>query len=220
MSGPEVYGITGRKRHGKDTFARMVRGAVDYLMPYEASPFAVMHFADDLKRKAARAFGVAEEHFYDDALKDAALRAPVALDDYLVDMRDVTGLASIQRHGLVARTPRQLAQYFGTDYVRAADAGYWTRRVMSAARGRTLVPDTRFPDEADALRAIGGRVVKIVRADAPASTDDHDSERAIDQIKADLLLVVPTGDLQNARQAALMIALGRFDLAMAFGQKE
>jgi hypothetical protein len=54
-------------------------------------------------------------------------------------------------------------------------------------KGDYLVSDCRFPNEAKAVKARGGIVIKVVRPDAKAD-DSHQSETLIDDIDADYTL--------------------------------
>jgi hypothetical protein len=222
---PQIYGIAGRKRHGKDTFARAVESAAA-LLP-KASPFYTTHFADPLKNMACDIFGLTHEQMYADELKEAPLEKPIVMDLYLATMRTVTGLLEIQPAGLVAHTPRQVAQFFGTDYVRRIQDDYWIQHTINGLRPnlkgaaqRVLIPDTRFPNEAAALRAAGGRIIKIIRIDAPTSADEHPSEKMVDAIEPDLLLGVRTGDLTLVDRAAKLIAMNKFDRALSLDYRK
>jgi len=206
---PELYGISGRKGHGKDTFARLV---VEAAQGYgKASDFTVTHFAGALKRIAGRVFGLSDAHMHDPALKATPLAVSIEMDVYLEGLRAETGLP-LRPAGKVASSPRELMQFLGTEYVRHANPNYWVQRVLDEVRDtrRVLVPDTRFPNEAEALRSKGGLIIKIVRIDADVDPDAHASEAEIDLIDPDLLLGVRTGDLSLPTKVAQLIALNRF----------
>ena len=215
---PELYGIMGRKRHGKDTFAKAVVAAAQAM--HKPSACEITHFADPLKAMAQTLFGLTWEQLHDDNLKESVLPVPIVLDLYVNAMRAVTGLPNIEAAALVASTPRQVAQFFGTEYVRRAQDDYWIHRTIdnlrtgtSRARRRVLIPDTRFPNEVTAIRAAGGKIITVVRIDALPSTDGHSSESLIDTIEPDLLLGVRTGDLALVERAAKLIAWNKFDRA-------
>lgn len=50
---------------------------------------------------------------------------------------------------------------------------------------RFVVSDVRFPNEAAWVRARGGKIVRLVRADGLHSNDPHESEAGQDRIEAD-----------------------------------
>jgi ferredoxin len=66
-----------------------------------------------------------------------------------------------------------------------------------------------------ALRAFGGKIIKVVRIDLPARENEHSSERAVDLIEPDLLLGVRTGDLRLVDRAAKLVALNKFSATRA-----
>lgn len=205
----KLYGISGSKGHGKDTFAKLV-------LAYNPK-FKVLHFADDLKRCASRIFGIEAEHFNDPALKESPLLVALQLDLFLVAMRVETGLP-IEPAGCTARTPREVLQYFGTEYVRRASPNYWVDRTLQdIGKSRlVLVPDTRFLNEAEGVRAKGGFIIEIVRIDVPQNTDSHTSETERATLKPDLIVGVRTGDMDLPKRVANLIAKGKFKSALRY----
>ena len=207
----EVYGITGLKGHGKDYFAKLVRG-------YN-SDFAVDHFARHLKELSSRIFGLSVEQVNDTILKESPLpNGSIHLDEYLSPMRSLTEL-DIKPCGKVAATPREVLQFFGTEYVRHADHGYWVDVLIKniSDLSRVLVPDLRFLNERAALLGIHGKVIQILRLDMKNSkTDSHRSESEMAQLKPDLLLGTFTDDASIPRRVASLIAMGDFEAAQMY----
>lgn len=81
--------------------------------------------------------------------------------------------------------PRTLLQWWGTDYRRTQDANYWTDRLKDTLERdkpeMALVTDVRFPNEVDAIHALGGYVVKVVRTTPPdVKVPAHPSENELD----------------------------------------
>jgi hypothetical protein len=224
----EVYGISGSKGHGKDTFARLVLEAIErhgesrrkVERPRRGQPkktFTVAPWAGALKRIAGRVFGLTHEQMHDPSLKEAPLKAPIQMDMFVQAMISETGL-NIQPAKLIAHSPRELMQYLGTEYVRKAQDDYWVQRLLADIREerRVLVPDTRFINEAKAIWSVGGKIIKVVRIDAPENKDGHASETESSGIKPDLLLGVRTGDLSLPKRVAYLIACGKFDAACRY----
>lgn len=205
----EIYGIMGAKRHGKDHFAKLVRGF--------SPSFRIVHFASSLKRMCGRIFGLSEPQMHDEAEKEAPLPAPIELDLFVEAMRKETGL-NIQPAGHVARTSREVMQYFGTEYVRRAQEDYWVQRLLGEVNGarRVLVPDARFPNEAEAIRSVGGLLIKIERIDLSQPTDGHASETEAARVTPELVLGVRTGELSLATRVAKLIAGNKFDSAQRY----
>jgi len=202
----EIYGITGARGAGKDTFARLVN--------LEASPpFKLFWFAGPLKQAAMDIFGVSEAMVNDPAQKEQPFVIPMPMDEYLDAMRRWTGLP-IQPRGLVAVSPRRLLQYLGTDYVRSIQDDYWIRKLEDAMRGerRVLIPDTRFPNEAAFLQRIQAKIVRVQRDDGSVNDDasTHASELHWKTIPADLIVINHTGCLNNITECARLVGQGRF----------
>lgn len=194
-----IYGITGKKFSGKDTLTKFIA---------EIEPsFFIHHFADDLKRMVMRIFGLSYEQVHNGSLKELTI-VPIDMDVFILAMAAETNLDIKEQH-LIAYTPRDVLQYFGTEYVRRTLGGenYWVNRLMSRLTKdqNILIPDVRFLNEAAAITSKGGKIIKIVKTDAPISIDLHASEVEQDQIVPDLLIGVKTGNFISLKQFARMI---------------
>src|SRR3990172_247145 len=211
----EIYGIAGKKGHGKDTFARLVCEAISAHKERKYMPFQIRHFADNIKQLSMRIFGITERQLTDPAIKDTPLSSPIVLDNYVDIMKSETGIA-IGQHGLIARTPREVMQFFGTNYVRHTQDDYWVESFMSKMTKRTLVPDVRFMNEAEAIKKDGGCLIKIVRIDSEDTGDTHVSETEIDKIDPDLVIGTRTNNLSLPSVVANLVAIGKFKSAMVY----
>lgn len=202
--GQQIVGILGEKGHGKDTFAKYVMA--------ETVDFRVTHFAESLKRMCAEIWGLTEAQMHDPQIKEAPLPTPIAMDEQIEAMRRAAGLPDIPLAGKIARSPREIMQFFGTEYVRAAQDDYWIEQVRKNVRrgGSVLIPDTRFPNEADAIRAMGGMLIRIVRVDLVKSGDTHKSEVMQAAIVPDVTVHTSNGDLRNSIAVAKAVARGFF----------
>ena len=118
---------------------------------------------------------------------------------------------------------RRALQYWGTDVRRGSDPSYWVDRAVDLALtslGEGVVPyftDVRFPDEADGLRSIGYRVVRVTvtretQTRRLASRDgiapdraalEHPSETALDGYDGFDLVVDNDGPLDATVQRIL-----------------
>jgi hypothetical protein len=81
---------------------------------------------------------------------------------------------------------RKLLQWWGTEYRRAQDPNYWTKRTMSSVErnmGLIVITDVRFPNEERAIHERGGTVWRIIRPGHHG--DEHISEKAVDQLRVD-----------------------------------
>lgn len=130
----QLIGITGRARAGKDTAAK-----------YLAETFPMRHraFAEPLKLITAMLAGEPLGNFHDDVLKE-------------------------QHCPALGMTRRKAMQIVGTDMIREHfGPDVWHRLLINEwvnlGCPPTVVSDVRFDNEAQALRAAGGIVVRIVR---------------------------------------------------------
>lgn len=213
----EIYGISGAKGHGKDTFCNLILENVTSGKTNGWNKFSVFHFADDLKQMASRIFNIPLGSFIDPQKKEVPFDIPLDLDLFVPAMAKETALPILPR-GLIARTPRDIMQLFGTEYVRSIQDDYWICRTIDKIRSekRVLIPDTRFVKEADKIKAINGRIIEIIRIDLPDSGDRHSSETERSRLTPDLVIGVRTGDLSLPTRVAHLIAMGKFNSAKRY----
>ena len=78
-------------------------------------------------------------------------------------------------------TAREFLQFFGTDICRKIKPDVWTSscisRIHSSNTELAVVSDCRFPNEVDAIKNAGGKVVRLTRS---PHKDEHESETALD----------------------------------------
>jgi hypothetical protein len=86
-------------------------------------------------------------------------------------------------------TFRAFLQYFGSEVMRGVNDNIWIDCTLSNASETKglIISDCRFPNEAKAVKARGGIVIKVVRPDAKAE-DSHQSETRIDEIVPDIII--------------------------------
>lgn len=158
MAAP-LIGITGYARSGKDTFAARLT---------EAHGFAKASFAQPVK--------------------DAALRL-----DPLIPFGASHPQSTARLSWLVGRDGweyakdfypevRRTLQRLGTDAIRTLDPDFWVRMAVGKLDPAqpTVFTDVRFPNEADAILASGGHLVRVTRPDQQLTKDRHPSETAMD----------------------------------------
>jgi hypothetical protein len=161
-----VLGISGWARSGKDT-------AADYLV--ENHGYMKVSFSTPMKEAMYRL----NPRITVNEVQNTALRIGV----------DIYGW-----EGLKDRSPdiRGLLQRFGTEIGREMfDENFWVDYALNSIPdgGKAVISDVRYPNEADAIRQLGGKVYRVER-DGVFAANEHASEHALDAYKFD-------GKIQN-----------------------
>jgi hypothetical protein len=141
-------------------------------MLHNATGYEVVSFADKLKDITCVLSGCTREQLEDYDFKEKEL-----VPDYLVPYCS-------QWH---KPTFRAFLQYFGSEVMRGYNNNIWIDCTLSNCGENAIISDCRFPNEAKAVKARGGIVIKVVRPNAKAD-DSHQSETLIDEIDADYTL--------------------------------
>lgn len=166
-----IYGLTGFASVGKDTIADLLVTHVH---------FRKLAFADALRAEVSSAFDVGMAPLTHAHLKGIPLdafamkRAPSAfVAAVALALRIVPDHAWLDE----PRSPRQILQWWGTEYRRAQDPRYWTRRLLERVvyhqrdgELRFVITDCRFANEVDTLLSMGGELWQITRPGIDATT--------------------------------------------------
>lgn len=95
---------------------------------------------------------------------------------------------------------RALMRNFGTEVRREQDQDYWVKKWVEKIKQSQdkiiFVDDVRFLNEAGAIRAFGGRIIRI-EADKPVPHDLHASEREMDLILPDTVIRNVFGEIET-----------------------
>jgi hypothetical protein len=201
---PPLIGLIGKKRVGKDTFAAVL---------VEEFGFTRVAFADPLKEMALT---------IDPLIPPTGTRR----------LSEQVGTYGWEHIKDVHPEARRFLQRLG-DGVRQFDPDFWLRAGMDAAESQregyslhpvirqalvdsgndapadrdprpVVITDVRYPNEADAIRAAGGALIRIVRPGADDG-DTHASETALDDY-ADDITIVNQFDLDTLREEARTVA--------------
>lgn len=114
----------------------------------------------------------------------------------------------------LGRTPRYVAQTFGTDWGRhMIGEDIWVELVMRGlVTDRPVFTDVRFPNEAKAIRKAGGVVIYVRCVDQSRGTDlsGHESELWLPWLErfADATIQAQFGDIYGLQQAAVHVVQG------------
>lgn len=187
-----IIGITGKAQSGKDTACRIVQliNTVDYdcaCSEGEGEKY-ILDNVDNILPMTC----MWEKHAFADKLKECAsiiLGVPRFMFESGEFKESFTSLPLSNKEG-EPMTYREFLQYFGTEVGRNIDKDLWVKALMySYGRDKEshwIVPDVRFPNEADAIRNAGGVLWKIERDGSGAG--NHISEKLIDDIMVDIII--------------------------------
>lgn len=187
-----IIGITGKAQSGKDTACRIVQliNTVDYdcaCSEGEGEKY-ILDNVDNILPMTC----MWEKHAFADKLKECAstiLGVPRFMFESGEFKESFTSLPLSNKEG-EPMTNREFLQYFGTEVGRSIDKDLWIKALMySYGRDKEshwIVPDVRFPNEADAIRNAGGVLWKIERDGSGAG--NHISEKLIDDIMVDIII--------------------------------
>lgn len=187
-----IIGITGKAQSGKDTACRIVQliNTVDY--DCACSEGEGEKYILDNVDKILPITCMWEKHAFADKLKECAsiiLGVPKFMFESGEFKESFTSLPLSNKEG-EPMTNREFLQYFGTEVGRNIDKNLWVKALMySYGRDKEshwIVPDVRFPNEADAIRNAGGVLWKIEREGSGAG--NHISEKLIDDIMVDIII--------------------------------
>lgn len=177
-----IIGICGKKRHGKNTVANIIK------QNYGSYTIA---FADPIKRACMDWWQLSYEQMYGDDLKE------VVDERWGKSPRQFMQLLGAE----VARNihPETWAKLC-LQNIKDADAGRmpWVhdedaRSFLPAPTDVKIwcISDVRYPNEAALIRQHGGKILKVVRPSI-VNDDTHSSEIHIDDIEGDVTILNDT----------------------------
>ena len=208
MLDPIIVALTGPAGAGKDTVA-------DYLAKHHG--YTKLAFADALRDEIGRAFDVSIRLLTQRETKEhpmSALALRRCMDNEFVNRIWV----HLDKLDLSApRSPRQIMQWWGTEYRRANNPHYWldafTTRFVRAHRdgqNRFVVTDVRNANEAELLRELGASLWQITRPGFEPQPGSHSSETTGAEFNPDHQLVNNHSITHLHKQAyALVAQLGK-----------
>lgn len=208
MLDPIIVALSGPAGAGKDTVA-------DYLAKHHG--YTKLAFADALRDEIGRAFDVSIQLLIQRETKEhpmSALALRRCMDSEFVNRIWV----HLDKLDLSApRSPRQIMQWWGTEYRRANDPHYWldafTTQFVRAHRdgqNRFVVTDVRNANEAEMLRELGASLWQITRPGFEPQPGSHSSETTGAEFAPDYQLVNSHSITHLHKQAyALLAKLGK-----------
>jgi hypothetical protein len=206
-----LVALTGLSGSGKDTVA-------DVLVDHHG--FAKLAFADALRTEVATAFNIDPAYLVQRETKEHPLTT-LALRRCM-DSEFVRVMVNHLSMGELdaPRSPRQILQWWGTEYRRAQDPDYWVNKahramaiLVECGRDRFVISDCRFENEAALVRRLDGSIWQVVRPGIAPVQGAHVSETEGNQFLPHVLLG-NTGDIHHLQLQALA-ACNRLTLAKA-----
>lgn len=158
-----IIGITGRKRHGKDSVANIL---------VHNSDNKIFHFADKLKETVRYLYNLPDDVDKEDVTNICSDRFPKIFGD--------------RPHFFL--TYRDLLKTVGSDMMREVDKDIWVKALFGdrqfvldlALAKDQIIADVRFDNEVEAIKAKGGVIVKVVRTNIREEEhDDHKTEKGV-----------------------------------------
>lgn len=159
-----IIGLTGKAGSGKDLCSELIKKRLGN------DSVESLAFAKPIKDAAKILFNFTDEQLYDQIKKEE------------ID----------QRWG---KSPRQILQWLGTDVLREhIDQDFFIKcvkqKIENSDKNFIVVTDVRFPNEAEFIKSIGGKVVKIVRPDAITTEHNgHITEQGIPESLVDNTII-------------------------------
>ncbi len=176
-----ILGLNGIRGSGKDTVASMLVKA----------GWVRCSFGDAIYREVAEDFGVTIEFLQNRETKELP-QPELALEHctdqvfvgVMVGLNPTVPLATLLSQ---PRSPREILQYWGTEYRRElCGDGYWRDQVAAWLRANptvnAVITDVRYPEEADLVLEMGGMLARVKRPGLALGNDPgllHISERAM-----------------------------------------
>jgi len=180
-----ILGLSGKASSGKDTTA-------DYLIDHFAWDSKIA-LASNLKEACKIIFNLSDDQVLTQKGKRTSFQVPVLLSDFHVSavVNWINRTHSVHINdvdytkylGLELNTPRDVLQFVGTELMRSYCDSYHIDVIMGKLRyyNNVAITDVRFKDEAEAVKAANGKLVRIERdANLRGVSSNHLSETALD----------------------------------------
>ncbi len=214
-----VIGLIGAKGAGKTTAFEVIK---------ELGDVQEITLASKLKDVCSQVFNIPRFHFDSHKYKEKELANPVYLDatavmdlfaEYDINPGKMEGASEgtvrafydeyVRPHvGKVLHTPRQVAQYVGTEVLRAyKDDIHCTAAVAGVSKSVGVVTDLRFPNEMAFFSSRYPNFIPVyianMKAEIAAGSDTHASEAHLKDLAAQADFKITNNDSIQLFEAAV-----------------
>jgi hypothetical protein len=158
----KIIAFAGRKQSGKTTSSEMIMEYFEQVLGMD-NAVKIYNFADSLKQNICMdLLGLTYDQCYgSDEQKNELVNC------YKGDGKQMTA--------------REVMQFVGTDFFRKMKENIWVDATINKIEKEkpkiAIVADCRFPDEVEAIKKVGGTVIKLMRN---PFNSNHASESALD----------------------------------------
>ena len=180
---PILTALCGPAGAGKDTVA-------DYLVEHHG--YTKLAFADALRDEVGRAFDISVQLLTQRETKEHPMSALALIRCMNPEFVQLAAHGDLYK----PRSPRQIMQWWGTEYRREQAPHYWvdafmTRLIKEHQQGnhRFVVTDVRNTNEAELLREMGASLWQITRPGFELQPGAHSSETTGAEFAPDFQLV-------------------------------
>jgi len=175
-----IIGISGYSGSGKDLVGTIIQ-------EISLNKWHIKKWAGKLKTIASILTGIPVENFEDQEFKKTLL-GPEWGTVKDIPLNGVPVFADIQFNSLM--TVRDFLQKLGTDAIRnSLHENTWVNATMIdyTTEANWIITDTRFPNEAEAIKKVGGIVIRINRPGVQP-INPHPSETSLDDWSFDAVI--------------------------------
>lgn len=210
--GTLIIGLGNRARMGKDYCANYMHS----LIPDKS---VILHFADKVKEELSnkerkKPLIIKEKNYFKILDNDNYLtfeENEVPLLKQIFEKRNITEYMGMDEKD------RDMLQFWGTDFRRnLINKNYWVNIIDEQVKQHKnkiiLIPDTRFLNEYHYIKFNDGIYIKVLKVNenneiiyADINFVNHQSEKELDDIKADYTIKAKEGDLEELQAACFVI---------------
>ena len=215
----KIVAFSGRRRSGKDSSCNfLVRNGTELFGTDKVQRFA---FATRLKEFCVEFLGIRREYAFG-LDQDKENLSNIKWEDMphyerLIQNELLRQINEPESKYIGYMTVREVLQQVATEWFRALRPNIWIDLLLSDIERSDseycFISDLRFVNEVDALRAIGGKVIRLTRKIPEYNKDTHSSEVQMDSY-TNFDYVIDNSSM-NLYQQGQALAKAMFELGLA-----